>query len=193
VTPDPLAQLRAWYAEARAGGVVEPEAAALATATPDGRPSVRIVLLRGIDADGVAFYTNYESRKGRELAENPRAAVAVHWPSQQRQVRLEGPVARLSAAESDAYFASRPHGSRIGAWASHQGAVLPDRATLEARVAELEARYAGTEDVPRPSYWGGYRLRPDVVEFWEGRPSRLHDRIHFVREDGGWRVERLSP
>jgi pyridoxamine 5'-phosphate oxidase len=193
VTHDPLVQLREWYAAAQAEGVYEPEAAALATASPDGRPSVRIVLLRGFDADGVAFYTNYESRKGRELAANPRAAIAVHWPALQRQVRLEGPVEQLPGDASDAYFAGRPRGSRLGAWASRQGSAIPDRESLEARVAELAARWPGETEIPRPPYWGGYRLRPDAIEFWEGRPSRLHDRIHYLREDGGWRAERLSP
>jgi len=192
VTRDPFAQLQDWFAAARAAGVSEPEAAALATATPDGRPSVRIVLLRGIGPDGVAFYTNYESRKGRELAENPRAALAIHWPAQQRQVRMEGEVSRVSAEESDAYFRSRPRGSRIGAWASRQGSVLADRQELEGRFDELEARWRG-EEIPRPPYWGGYVLRPDAMEFWEGRPSRLHDRVHYLRESDGWRTERLSP
>jgi len=192
VTPDePLALLRAWCADARERGVHEPEAAALATAAADGRPSVRIVLLRGSDDRGVAFYTNRESRKGRELAANPHAAVAVHWPALERQIRLEGPVERLSDTESDAYFAGRPHGSRIGAWASHQGAVIGARGELEARVAQFAARYP--DAVPRPPYWGGYLLRPDAVEFWEGRPSRLHDRLHFLRDGDGWRTERLSP
>ena len=192
MTRDPFAQLQDWFAAARAAGVSEPEAAALATATPDGRPSVRIVLLRGIGPDGVAFYTNYESRKGRELAENPRAALAIHWPAQQRQVRMEGEVSRVSAEESDAYFRSRPRGSRIGAWASRQGSVLADRQELEGRFDELEARWRG-EEIPRPPYWGGYVLRPDAMEFWEGRPSRLHDRVHYMRESDGWRTERLSP
>jgi pyridoxamine 5'-phosphate oxidase len=188
---DPLAQLQDWYAEARAAGVHEPEAAALATASADGRPSVRMILLRGVDARGVAFYTNRESRKGRELAENPRAAIAIHWPEQERQVRLEGPVEPLSDAESDAYFESRPHGSRLGAWASHQGAEIPDDEDLDARVEALAERYPGA--VPRPPYWGGYLLRPEAVEFWQGRPSRLHDRIHFLRDGDGWRSARLSP
>ncbi len=192
MTTDPLAQLQEWYAAARAAGVAEPEAAALATATPDGRPCVRIVLLRGVGPEGIAFYTNYESRKGRELAANPRAALAIHWPAQHRQVRLEGPVERVASDQSDAYFESRPRGSRIGAWASRQGTVLPDRRSLEARFDQLEAEWR-TRDIPRPPYWGGYLLRPEAIEFWEGRPSRLHDRIHYLREDGGWRGERLSP
>ena len=192
MTHDPLAQLREWYDAARAAGVAEPEAAALATATPDGRPSVRIVLLRGLGPEGVDFYTNYDSRKGRELEANPRAALALHWPAQQRQVRMEGPVERLPAEASDAYFDGRPRGSRIGAWASRQGTVLPDRRSLESRFDQLEEEWR-TRDIPRPPYWGGFRLRPEAVEFWEGRPSRLHDRIHYLREDGGWRAERLSP
>src|SRR5918993_2036909 len=187
----PMAQVRAWFEAARAAGVHEPEAAALATASPDGRPSVRIVLIRGIDERGLAWYTNRESRKGRELAANPRASVAFHWAALERQVRLEGPVELLSDAESDAYFAGRPHGSRIGAWASRQGTAIPDAAYLDARVAEFAARYP--DEVPRPPYWGGYLLRPDAVELWQGRPSRLHDRIHYVREGDGWRAERPSP
>ena len=188
---DPMAQVRAWFEAARAAGVHEPEAAALATASPDGRPSVRIVLIRGIDERGISWYTNRESRKGRELAANPRASVAFHWAPLERQVRLEGPVELLSGEESDAYFAGRPHGSRIGAWASRQGTVIPDAAYLDAQVAQYAARYP--DAVPRPPYWGGYLLRPDAVEFWQGRPSRLHDRIHHVREGDGWRTERLSP
>jgi pyridoxamine 5'-phosphate oxidase len=188
----PLALVGAWYGEAVANGLPEPSAMALATATPDGAPSVRFVLMKAIDDDGVQFFTNYESRKGRELAENPRAALAMFWQPLQRQVRLEGRVEVLDAAESDAYFATRARGSRIGAWASLQGRAIPDREWLEARVAETEARFPG-DDVPRPPYWGGYRLIPDAVELWQGRPSRLHERRQFLRGPDGWREELLSP
>ena len=188
----PLDQVVAWFDLARAEGVPEPEAAALATTTPAGRPSVRMVLVRGIDARGVCFYTNRESRKGRELAANPYAAIAIHWHALQRQIRLEGPVEPLSDAESDAYFASRPYGSRLSAWASLQSTVLPDYETLEQRVVEFGARYP--DAVPRPAYWGGYVLRPEAVEFWQGRPNRLHDRVrHVLAADDGWRSERLAP
>jgi pyridoxamine 5'-phosphate oxidase len=188
---DPLGLFREWYERAVATGVVEPEAMALATATPDGVPSVRFVLLKGIDERGVSFYTNYESRKGRELTANPRAALAVLWKPLDRQVRVEGTVERLSAEESDAYFASRGRGSRLGAWASRQSAEIPDRDTLDSALSDADARYP--DDIPRPPYWGGYRLRPDVIEFWTGRPDRLHDREEFRREGDAWRSRRLSP
>jgi pyridoxamine 5'-phosphate oxidase len=166
---------------------------ALATASPDGMPSVRIVLLKGIDDRGIQFFTNYGSRKGRELAANPRAAVTLYWQPLQRAVRLEGDVERLTGEESDAYFASRGRGSRLGAWASRQGTPIPGREALEAALAEAGARHPGDE-VPRPPYWGGYRLVPTAIELWQGRPNRLHDRIHFLRgTDGSWRSEPLSP
>ena len=188
---DPLTQAAEWLAEAAAAGVPEPEGAALATASRDGRPSVRFVLVRGVDHRGLRFFTNYASRKGRELDANPVAALSLWWPSLQRQLRAEGPVERLAAEESDAYFASRARGSRLGAWASHQGTVIPGREPLDERLAELEERYG--EDVPRPEYWGGYLLRPEAIEFWEGRANRLHDRVHYLRDGDGWRRERLSP
>jgi pyridoxamine 5'-phosphate oxidase len=193
LSPEPLERIRAWYEEAEAAGLFEPDAMALATASPDGMPSVRIVLLKGIDSRGLRFFTNYGSRKGRELDANPRAAVTIHWATMHRAVRAEGPVERLIAEESDAYFASRGRESRLGAWASRQGAPIPDRETLEAAFADADERYPG-DQVPRPEYWGGYRLVPDAVELWQGRPNRLHDREHFLREPGGgWRSERLSP
>lgn len=189
---DPLARVREWCDEARAAGIAEWDAMALATAAPDGRPSVRYVLLKGVDERGVRFFTNYESRKGRELAANPRAALALWWQPLRRQVRMEGPVERLPGHESDAYFASRSAGSRLGAWASHQGSPIAEDLRLEDRVPELAERFG--EAVPRPDYWGGYLLRPDAVELWEGRPNRLHLRTHFLREaGGGWRSERLAP
>ena len=187
----PLEQFRQWYEGAVAAGVVEPEAMALATADADGMPSVRFVLLKGIDARGVEFFTNYESRKGRELIANPRAALAVLWKPLQRQVRLEGAVEVLTPEESDAYFVTRSRGSQLGAWASAQSEVIPDREWLEARLADVDAQYPG--EVPRPPHWGGFRLLPSVIEFWEGRPNRLHDREAFRRVEGEWVASRLSP
>jgi pyridoxamine 5'-phosphate oxidase len=188
---DPLSQFSEWYSTAVDAGVVEPEAMALATASADGMPSVRFVLLKGIDERGVEFFTNYESRKGRELIANPRAAVAVLWKPLQRQVRLEGAIEVLEPEESDAYFASRSRGSQLGAWASAQSEVIPDREFLESRLREVEERFP--DDVPRPLHWGGFRLLPSVIEFWEGRPSRLHDREVFRRVEGEWVASRLSP
>jgi pyridoxamine 5'-phosphate oxidase len=190
---DPIRQFEAWFQHAVAANLPEPNAMTLATATPEGQPSARIVLLKAYGASGFTFFTNYESRKGRELTNNPRAALLFFWPALQRQVRIEGTVERVSEAESDAYFASRPVGSRLGAWASRQSEVIPGRDGLEARVRELAERYAESE-VPRPRFWGGFRVRPLAIEFWQGRPDRLHDRLRYVLgETGQWRLERLSP
>lgn len=191
--PDPLALVRRWFAEAQAAGIRQPDAMTLATATPDGRPSARVVLLKGVDERGLAFFTNYESRKARELDANPHAALVLLWGELQRQVRVAGTVARLDAEESDAYFATRPRGSQLGAWASEQSRPLPDRALLDERWAALDARY-GDEPVPRPPHWGGYRVAPEEVEVWQGRANRLHDRFAYVRTpDGGWTRTRLQP
>ena len=192
MTAEPLERLRRWHGEA-AAVLPEADAMTLATATPDGEPSIRVVLLKGIDDRGIRFFTNYESRKGRELDANPRAAAVLYWQPLHRQVRLAGAVERLSAEESDAYFATRDRGSRLGAWASRQGSVIEGRGQLEEALAAAGERYPG-DAIPRPEYWGGYRLAPVAVEFWEGRPNRLHDREHFLLEpDGTWRAEHLSP
>ncbi len=190
--PDPIRQFHRWFEEATLSEIPEPNAMVLATASPDARPSARIVLLRGYDERGFVFFTNYESRKGRELEANPHAALAFHWHDLERQVRVEGPVVRSSAEESDAYFQSRPAGSRLGAWASRQSEVIADREILEARIRAFELQYAGGP-IPRPEHWGGYRVVPTVIEFWQGRPSRLHDRLRYTRSEGGWLIERLSP
>ncbi len=190
---DPIALVRRWYADAQAAGVQQPDAMTLATATADGRPSARAVLLKGIDARGFVFYTNYESRKGRELDANPRAALVLLWLALDRQVRVTGDVARLDPEESDAYFATRPRGSQLGAWASQQSRPLADRADLEQRWQALDQRYGGAA-VPRPPHWGGYRVEPDEVEAWQGRSNRLHDRFRYTRTgDDGWTHVRLQP
>jgi pyridoxamine 5'-phosphate oxidase len=189
---DPITLFSRWFEEAREAGLYLPESMSLATATADGRPSVRAVLLKAHDHRGFVFYTNYESRKAEEIAENPRAALAVHWPILMRQVRIAGSVEKTSEAESATYFATRPRGSRIGAWASDQSSVLKDRAELERRFREAQQRF-GSGDIPLPPFWGGYRLVPDRMEFWQGRANRLHDRLRYRLRDGGWTVERLYP
>jgi pyridoxamine 5'-phosphate oxidase len=191
--PDPIEQFRAWFDAAVAAQLPEPNAMTLATATADGRPSARIVLLKDVDARGFVFFTNYQSRKGSELAENPYAALIFYWAELERQVRIEGVVAQIDPDESEAYFQSRPRGSRLGAWASAQSTVIAGREELERRLDEVTAAYADRV-LPRPPHWGGYRVTPDVIEFWQGRPSRLHDRLRYTRNaDGGWVIERLSP
>ncbi len=197
VDPDPIVQFERWFKEAVAAELPEPTAMALATVTPEGRPSVRMVLLKGVDQRGFVFYSNYESRKARELAANPYAALALRWYQLGRQVRIEGRVERITQQESEAYFRTRPLGSRLGAWASPQSSVIPDREGLEQRFEALAARYGEDEDaeVPLPPFWGGYRLTPDVIEFWQGRANRLHDRLRYTRErpTAPWTIERLAP
>jgi len=215
--PDPTTQFNRWFEQAagfrRSGNLrrfcinlykslflgansgvpVDVNAMTLATADKDGRPSARIVLLKGVDARGYIFFTNYDSRKGQELAENPDAALVFYWPSQERQVCIAGEVTKLPEAESEAYFKTRPRGSQIAAWASRQSVILPSREALESEWKQLEAKYPG-ENIPKPPYWGGYVLAPTRIEFWQGRPSRLHDRFRYTKQaDGAWKIERLSP
>jgi pyridoxamine 5'-phosphate oxidase len=190
---DPFRQFATWFDEARAASPVEPNAMALGTVGADGRPSLRMVLLKGADERGFVFYTNYESRKGRELADTPWAALTFFWPEMERQIRIEGRVEPVSAEESDAYFHSRPIGSQLSASASHQSEVIAGREELEQRVAALSAQYHDQE-IPRPENWGGFRVIPDAIEFWQGRANRLHDRLRYrLLASGGWQIERLSP
>jgi pyridoxamine 5'-phosphate oxidase len=192
VDADPVVQFGRWFQQAEEAGLLEPTAMTLATATPDGRPSARMVLLRGFDQRGFVFYSNYDSRKGAELAANPLAALVFWWGELERQVRVEGRVERTSREESEAYFRSRPPGSRLSAAASPQSQVVAGRAVLEERVAQLAAGHPDGE-VPLPGFWGGYRVVPEVVELWQGRPNRLHDRLRYTRAGAGWRIERLAP
>jgi pyridoxamine 5'-phosphate oxidase len=178
---------------AQAADLKEPNAMTLATSTPNGHPSARVVLLKDVSENGFVFYTNYESRKGRELAANPLAALTFYWAELERQVRIEGIVSRTSAEQSEAYFRMRPRTSRLGALASNQSQILASRKIIEGAMKELEARYAGTEDIPKPQYWGGYCVWPEVIEFWQGRRNRLHDRIRYTRHRDGWEIDRLAP
>lgn len=193
IHPDAIEQFRNWWEQALAAEITEPNAMTLATASADGMPSARVVLLKDFDREGFVFYTNYKSFKAMQLEENPRACLVFHWKELERQIRITGLVARVSASESDQYFSSRPEGSRIGALASPQSQVIENREWLDNNYTELVKRLGGTE-IPRPDHWGGYVVKPVMIEFWQGRPSRLHDRIQYsLQDDGAWKVERLAP
>jgi pyridoxamine 5'-phosphate oxidase len=193
VTSNPFIQFETWFQEAVTAKTLEPNAMVLATVA-EGKPSARVVLLKGLNTEGFVFFTNYTSRKGVELAENPHAALCFNWLDLQRQVRIEGVIKKISETDSDAYFYSRPFSSRIGAWASPQSQIIPDRSILEQNTVQLTQKYADTEGVPRPAHWGGYVLLPTSIEFWQGRSSRLHDRIRYKKqENGDWKIERLAP
>ena len=190
---DPIAQFNIWFQQALDGDLIEPNAMTLATATSDGKPSARIVLLKGVDPRGFVFYTNYESQKGQELIANPYAALVFHWDKLERQVRIEGRVTKLAKEESEAYFHSRPKASQLGAWASAQSRAIANREVLEQKLADLQTQYQD-ETIPIPEHWGGFRVIPSRVEFWQGRPSRLHDRLVYnLQDDGSWQIKRLSP
>lgn len=191
---NPIVQFEKWFKEAQAVDNKEPNAMTLATSTADGRPSARIVLLKEVSDAGFVFYTNYTSRKAQDLETNPQCALTFYWSDLERQVRVEGQARHVTQAESEAYFRTRPKGSQLGAWASHQSKVVASRDVLDAKLSDLESKYAGQEDIPLPEFWGGYRVVPDRVEFWQGRPNRMHDRIRYRRKgETEWVIDRLSP
>lgn len=193
VSQNPTQQFQQWLQEALDAKVDEPTAMVLSTVSGSGRPSARVVLLKGLDEQGYTFFTNYDSRKGHDLEASPYASLTFFWPALERQVRIEGKIVKVAAAESDTYFQSRPKGSQIGAWASPQSQVIEAREVLEQREQEFSEKFANQDVVPRPAHWGGYRLQPDCVEFWQGRPSRLHDRIVYALEGQNWKIKRLAP
>ncbi|MFD1185931.1 pyridoxamine 5'-phosphate oxidase [Pontibacter rugosus] len=193
VAATPIEQFKSWLDEAIKSEAQEPTALILSTVNAAGKPSARVVLLKDIDEEGYTFFTNYSSRKGQELEDNPYAAITFFWPALERQVRVEGKVVKVSQEASDAYFRSRPRGSRIGAWASPQSQVIEAREVLEQRDKAFEEKFAGSDEIPRPEYWGGYQLQPELVEFWQGRPNRLHDRIVYERDGANWQIKRLAP
>lgn len=193
IQKDPVKQFQLWFDEALKSDALEPNAMNLATINESGRPSSRIVLLKGIEAGKFQFYTNYQSKKGRDLEQNTACALTFFWPELERQVRIEGTAERVESSVSDAYFISRPRGSQIGAWSSPQSSIINDRSILEERVKQIESRFLNQETLPRPNQWGGYQVTPFLIEFWQGRPSRLHDRIEFTLVDNGWKIHRLAP
>jgi pyridoxamine 5'-phosphate oxidase len=191
---NPLKQFNIWFQQALAADLIEPNAMTLATATPEGKPTARIVLLKGVDEQGFVFYTNYDSQKGQQLIANPYAALVFLWDKLERQIRIEGKVEKLSADESWSYFHSRPKASQLGAWTSAQSQVIPNREVLEQKLLSLQAQYSGDATIPLPEHWGGFRVIPNRIEFWQGRPSRLHDRLVYdLQTDGSWSISRLSP
>jgi len=193
INADPVLQFEKWFTEAQQANVPEPNAMSLATVSADGRPSQRIVLMKGIEDDNFLFYTNYQSKKGLQLAINPACALTFFWPELERQVRIEGTVERVSPEKSTEYFQSRPRGSQLGAWASPQSSSINNRSILEQRLTEMEKKFEGLDKLPKPQQWGGYAVNPHTIEFWQGRPNRLHDRIEFTKVDGVWKVVRLAP
>ena len=192
VAPDAIEQFKYWLDDALKSEILEPTAMTLATADQQGKPSARMVLLKGVDQRGFIFYSNYQSRKAKELLENPFAALTFYWDKLERQVRIEGKVQKIWREESEIYFKSRPHGSQLGAWASQQSQVIKNREVVEEKIKELSERYSEGQ-VPLPEFWGGFLLSPEVIEFWQGRPSRLHDRLRYIRNGENWKIERLSP